>query len=97
MAAHSHPAAPGHRAGPAGHVVVALRRIFRDRLRSVVAYGPQIEDGGRGASHAASSLSCLALVSNLTVSDLEACAALSHGWQREGVGTPLLLPEDEFR
>ena len=75
----------------------ALRRIFRDRLRSVVAYGPQIDYGGRGAASQADSLSCLALVSNLTVSDLEACASMSHAWRRDGIGTPLLLPEEEFR
>jgi len=76
--------------------VDALQRIFRDRLRSVVAYGPRIDDGARGAADRPD-LSCLALVSTLTIPDLEACAALSHAWQREGLGTPLLLPEDEFK
>ena len=64
-----------------------LRGIFGDRLRSVVAYGVD-----RGEV-----LSCLALVSSVTVADLEACAAQAHGWQRDRVSTPLLLPEDEFR
>ena len=31
------------------------------------------------------------------MADLEACAARTHGWQREGIATPLLLPEEEFR
>src|SRR5437660_8765739 len=85
MTAHSRPAAD--------RVVAALRGIFRDRLRSVVAYGPQIDDGGDSANP----LSCLVLVTSLTVADLDACAARAHGWQREGIATPLLLPEAEFR
>ena len=52
-----------------------IARVFRDRLRSVVVYGPQIDDGGRVLSDAPGSLSCLALVTSLTVADLEACAA----------------------
>jgi hypothetical protein len=75
----------------AARLVAGLRSVFGDRLRSVVAYGPQIEDGADGA------LSCLALVTNITVSDLEACAHAAHRWQREGIATPLLLPEHEFR
>jgi hypothetical protein len=89
MTAHSRPAAD--------RIVAALRGVFRDRLRSVVAYGPQIENGSGAAADAAHPLSCLALVTSLTVADLEACAARTHGWQREGIATPLLLPEDEFR
>ena len=89
MTAHSRPAAD--------RAVAALRGVFRDRLRSVVAYGPQIDDGGRVLSDPPGSLSCLALVTSLTVADLEACAARTHAWQREGIATPLLLPEDEFR
>jgi hypothetical protein len=69
------------------HLVAALRGIFGDRLRSIVAYGV---DSGE-------SLSSLALVGSLTIADLEACAARAHGWQREGLATPLLLPEEEFR
>lgn len=79
----------GHAHGD--RVVAALRAVFGDRLRSVVAYGPQVEDGADGA------FTCLALVKSVTVADLEACAARTHGWQREGIATPLLLPEEEFR
>ena len=68
-----------------------LRGVFGDRLRSVVAYGSHVEENGDGP------LACLALVTSLAVGDLEACAKMSHGWQRERIGTPLLLPEDEFR
>jgi hypothetical protein len=75
----------------ADHLVAGLRSVFGDRLRSVVAYGPHVEASGDGP------LSCLALVTSLAVGDLEACAKMSHGWQRERVATPLLLPEDEFR
>jgi hypothetical protein len=89
MTAHSRPAAD--------RVVAALRAVFRDRLRSVVAYGPQIENGDGAPSDAAHPLSCLALVASLTVADLEACAARARDWQRDGIGTPLLLPEEEFR
>jgi hypothetical protein len=91
MIAHSRPAAPRHRSGQAERAVAALRGIFRERLRSVVAYGTHMDEGQDGA------FSCLALVTSLTVADLEACAARTHGWQREGIATPLLLPEQEFR
>jgi hypothetical protein len=84
MTAHSHPAAE--------RVVAALRGIFRERLRSVVAYGPQIDDRRADAS-----LSCLVLVTSLTPADLDACAARAHAWRREGIDTPLLLPDEEFR
>src|SRR5687767_2649441 len=75
----------------AGALVADLRNVFGDRLRSVVAYGPHL-DGDNDAP-----LSCLALVSSLAVSDLDACAANAHRWGRAGLATPLLLPEDEFR
>jgi len=91
MTSHSQP--PRHRSRHADgdRVVAALRTVFSDRLRSVVAYGPHLDEGRDGA------FSCLALVTSVTVADLEACAARAHGWQREGIATPLLLPEDEFR
>jgi hypothetical protein len=75
-----------HSRGPRDHLLASLRGIFGDRLRSVVAYSLDRTE----------SLSCLALVGSLTVADLEACAARAHGWQREGVATPLILPEEEF-
>jgi len=88
----SHPQPP-HRPRHAHgeRVVAALRTVFGTRLRSVVAYGPHVDDNRDGA------FSCLALVTSVTVTDLEACAARTHGWQREGIATPLLLPEEEFR
>jgi len=75
----------------ADRLVAGLRSVFGDRLQSVVAYGSHVEENGDGP------LSSLALVTSLAVGDLEACAKMSHGWQRERIGTPLLLPEDEFR
>jgi hypothetical protein len=75
----------------AGTLVTDLRSIFGDRLRSVVAYGPHLE-GDAGAP-----LACLALVNSLGVADLEACARRRPRWERIGIATPLLMPEDEFR
>ena len=68
-----------------------LRSVFGDRLRSVVAYGPHVEGDANAA------LTCLALVTSLTMDDLHACARYSARWERAHVGTPLILPEDEFR
>lgn len=76
----------------AAHRLVAdLRRVFADRLRSVVAYGPHAEGVGDAP------LTCLALVTSLTMSDLEACAAAAKDWRNEHIATPLILPEEEFR
>jgi hypothetical protein len=68
-----------------------LRRVFGDRLQSVVAYGAVI-DGDRDAA-----VTCLALVDSLTMPDLAACAARLSGWERAGLATPLVLPVGEFR
>ena len=86
MSPHSSPAAD--------RIVTALRAIFGHRLRSVVAYGPHVENG---SVDVAEPLSCLALVANLTIADLDASAARAHDWTRHQIATPLLLPEDEFR
>ena len=68
-----------------------LRSIFADRLRAVVAYGAQLE------GHSEAPLTSLALVSTLTVDDLEHCAAQSGRWSRTRINTPLILPDEEFR
>jgi hypothetical protein len=78
----------------ADRIVTALHAIFGHRLRSVVAYGPHVENGG---ADVVEPFSCLALVANLTIADLEASAARAHDWTRHQIATPLLLPEDEFR
>src|SRR5678815_3850758 len=77
---------------PAAESLAAdLRRVFGDRLRSVVAYGPHL-DGNEQAP-----LTCLALVSTLTADDLHGCATHSSRWARGHLATPLILPEQEFR
>ena len=68
-----------------------LGGIFRGRLLSVVVYGGQVD------GNASAPLQALALVSSLSAGDLEACAHLSADWTRGGIGTPLILPDSEFR
>ena len=75
----------------AAALVADLRRVFAGRLRSLVAYGPRVEADGNAP------LTCLALVESCGVSDLEACARLTQQWERHGLATPLILPEQEFR
>src|SRR5688572_20516175 len=75
----------------AAALVTDLRHIFAGRLRSLVAYGPQIEGEGDAP------LTCLALVDSLGLSDLEACARMAHHWERRGLAIPLILPDEEFR
>jgi hypothetical protein len=76
----------------AADVLVAdLRTVFRQRLRSICVYGLQVDgDGGGGP------ISCLAIVSSLTPTDLDACGRAVHSWHRHGLATPLILPEHEF-
>lgn len=68
-----------------------LRDVFGDRLRSLVAYGPHVD------GNAAAPLTCLALVTSLGVTDLEACARHSARWHRNRIATPLVLSDTEFR
>jgi len=68
-----------------------LKAVFGPRLRSVVAYGAHLEGDPAGP------ITALALVSNLTIEDLDACASHTGRWGRLGLATPLVLPEDEFR
>jgi hypothetical protein len=72
----------------AGTVLSDLRRIFSGRLRSLVVYGDQVD----GAP-----LHCFALVTSLDTADLDACARTVQAWHRQGLATPLILPEQEFR
>jgi hypothetical protein len=74
----------------ADFLVADLRSVFGQRLRSVVAYGPHLE------GHTDTPLTCLALVASLTVDDLEGCARHAVRWRRDGIATPLVLPEEEF-
>jgi hypothetical protein len=68
-----------------------LRTVFGSRLRSVVAYGPHLDGDSAGP------VTALALVSELTIEDLDACASHTGRWGRIGLATPLVLSEDEFR
>ena len=72
-------------------LVADLRTVFRERLRSVCVYGVHADGEGGGAP-----VSCLAFVSSLTSTDLDACGRAVHGWHRHGLATPLLLPQEEF-
>jgi hypothetical protein len=67
-------------------IVPDLRRVFGDRLQSVVAYGRHVE--GLAQS--------LALVSTITVEDLDACARCMGTWRRAGAATPLFLTPTDF-
>jgi hypothetical protein len=71
-----------------GTLVSDLRRIFGERLRSLITYGDQT-DGAR--------LTCMAMVTSLDTADLDACAREVHGWHRQGLATPLIMPDREFR
>ena len=71
-------------------LVADLRRIFADRLRSLLAYGPRIEGEGEAP------LTCLALVDSLGMGDLEACARMARQWRRQAIAIPLILPDQEF-
>jgi hypothetical protein len=75
----------------AAALVADLRHVFADRLRSVVVYGPHIEGDERAP------ITCLALVDSLALIDLDACARLAPGWERQHLATPLILSEQEFR
>jgi hypothetical protein len=67
-------------------VVADLQRIFGGRLEAVVAFGR----AGAEGTHS------LALVSSLTMDDLNALALFAPQWHASGAATPLVLPRDEF-
>jgi hypothetical protein len=67
-------------------VVADLQRIFGGRLEAVVAFGR----AGAEGTHS------LALVSSLTMDDLNALALFAPRWHASGAATPLVLPRDEF-
>lgn len=75
----------------AAPLVADLREIFGARLVSVVAYGPCLDGVGDAE------VTCLVLVQDLTVTDLDACAHASRGWSRNDIAIPLILREREFR
>lgn len=67
-----------------------LHYVFGDRLQSVVSYG-----SGRDTS--TGPVTCLALVASLSAADLDACAGRTARWRRQGLATPLVLTDAEFR
>jgi hypothetical protein len=67
-------------------VVEDLGRIFGNRLHAVVTYGWQ----QKGL------VPTLALVDDLALDDLNACAAHAGRWHRAGIATPLLLTRADF-
>ncbi len=67
-------------------VIADLQRIFGARLEAVVAYGRAAAEG----THS------LALVSSLTMDDLNALAIVAPRWHQGGAATPLVVPRDEF-
>jgi len=77
-----------------------LSEIFGKRLRSLLAYethfGVQTgaadpkADAGEDHAHA------MVVVETLTYADLVACAGKVSEWTKAKIGTPLLLPHDEF-
>ena len=75
----------------ADQLVADLQTVFGDRLLSVLAYGPAVEDG------VDTPLTCLALSRTIGQVDLDACARMAGRWNRQGVAIPLILPEAEFR
>jgi hypothetical protein len=68
-----------------------LQRVFGDRLRSIVAYGPALERPAPGQLHS------LAVVDRLSFADLQACATRAADWQAQRLAIPLLLGADEFQ
>jgi hypothetical protein len=61
-----------------------LRRVFGDRLESVLAYGSDRP------------LHSLALADRVTFADLAACIPLADDWHAADLATPLLLSRHEF-
>lgn len=82
------------RAAAADRLRLDLVEIFRHRLAALVAYGPGLESTARTSR--IRPLNTLALVDDVQVADLAACAERAGGWRRAGLATPLLLSRDEF-
>lgn len=67
-----------------------LRRVFGERLLSLVAYGLEKPVPPPRVIHS------LALLERLTFQDLAACAPLAVPWRRRALAAPLLLEREEF-
>jgi hypothetical protein len=67
---------------PSDTLASQLTEIFGERLRMIAVFGP-------------SSSTC-AIVSSLTMADLDRCAGFTSGWKRQKLDPPLLIPLDEL-
>jgi hypothetical protein len=83
------PLTPGERNALDG-LAADLRRIFGERLLSVVAYGLTKPAPAPRVIHS------LALLQRLGFADLAACAPLADAWRRRSLAVPLLLEREEF-
>ncbi|HXH06059.1 MAG TPA: hypothetical protein VNI83_05640 [Vicinamibacterales bacterium] len=70
-----------------------LRRLFGDRLLSVIAYAPA---GERTSGRRRPEGHALAVVAALRFEDLAAAAALVPAWSRAGLAVPLLVERREL-
>jgi hypothetical protein len=77
-----------------------LSEIFGKRLRSLLAYethfGALTDAADRNAGAGDDHVHAMAVVESLTFANLVACAAKVADWTTAKIGTPLLLPHDEF-
>jgi hypothetical protein len=71
-------------------LAIDLRRVFGERLLSLVAYGLSRPSPPPRMIHS------LALVERLSFADLAACTPLAAGWRRRSLAVPLLLEREEF-
>jgi hypothetical protein len=67
-----------------------LRRVFGERLLSLVAYGLKRPTPAPRVVHS------MALLERLTFRDLVACAPHAAMWRRRALAVPLLLEREEF-
>jgi len=74
-----------------------LAGIFGPRLRSLVAYGPRLFHGpAPSRASERPPLNTLALLDQVTMDDLQACASRAAAWRRAHLAMPLLLGEHDF-
>jgi hypothetical protein len=78
-------------------LVSDLAQIFGSRLHTVVMFGAHVQDPTHDTStREDETVHTLALVTDLSIADLDACATRHRVWIRRGLATPLLLPKDDF-
>jgi hypothetical protein len=78
-------------------LVSDLRQIFGSRLHSVVMFDAHVQGKTRdGSRPEGGPVHTMALVSELTIADLDVCASRHRAWSGRGLATPLLLPKDDF-